>query len=112
MSNFENLLNTANNQSPDQFLAFLLDGSQPPAPKPTGLSEGMMDFIKQSINLLVHEYDSEGYSDWRTREQFHARLRMRVRRMFYVTYGRNSNRDSELRTNIRAQVKNAIGTEL
>lgn len=110
--NFDNLIKSASKQTPDQFLVSIMEEQQPSVPKRTFMSEGMRDFVKATISLLCDEYDSENIADWRTRAQFHARLRSRSRRLFYVTYGRNSDRDSELRSNIREQVRDITGHDL
>jgi hypothetical protein len=110
--NFDNLINSASKQTPEQFLASIMEEQQPSVSKRTFMSEGMRDFVKATITLLCDEYDSANIADWRIRAQFHARLRSRTRRLFYLTYGQNADRDSELRSNIREQVQSITGHDL
>ncbi|MDA0152303.1 hypothetical protein OH460_08315 [Vibrio sp. Makdt] len=101
MNDLMNLIKQAATQTPEAFLASLEKESAEQSSKPRHLSEGMQDFIKITVRKIAEENDDAGVPDWRIREQFAAKMRMRARRLFNATYGRNELRDPEVRSYIR-----------
>lgn len=101
MKDLMNLINQATKLTPEAFLASLEKEPEEQSIKPRHLSEGMQDFIKITVRKIAEENDKSGIPDWRKREQFAAKMRMRARRLFNATYGRNELRDPEVRSYIR-----------
>lgn len=104
MNDLMKLIQSAGTQSPDAFLASLTGDFESTDTAPRKTSVGMREFIDYTIKQIAAEYDNSEYPDWRDREQFLARMRNRARRLFNQTYGRNEERDLEVRTYIRKVV--------
>lgn len=98
------LIQSAGTQTPDAFLASLTGDFESTESAPSKTTVGVLEFIDYTIKQIAAEYDNSKYPDWHKREQFQARMRNRARRLFNQTYGRNEERDLEVRTYIRKVV--------